>query len=483
MTTIIVFGGSGDLAKRKIMPALEKVADKDDKVFAYARSNLSDNYPGYLREYHEYTTDFPDRVKYIVGKYSNLAPIESIVNTDTIYYFAVPPEIYPVLFENIKTFPRGSVCIEKPFGNDTASFSVLKQYTEYSQCFIDHYLLKPLIRIAPILLVQNRPLRHMLSRDHVKAVIGSFHETITAEGRQYFDQTGIIKDVIQNHLLVSLATVISRYDDHCNGSNVEECAGRRLEAIKSMKILKNQIILGQYENYPQEMGHETSTETYAMIPLEIKDPRWENVPFILSAGKALEKKCTEISFLIKRESYEEILGVFDAAPKIDAHIVKEMRLVFNIAPDNEIYVHIEEPDRSRKIIVYFSTAINKYLKDRSGNVFVDHELVFWSLMRSQKFNSSKAEEIGELWNMFEEVFKDTKHYVKPRKSSSKSAASQSKDDVIKSNGDASKSKDDVNKSSGVVTNKSNDNPIKLAVYKKYVEMPKEAQEYIDSASK
>ncbi|XP_077301507.1 uncharacterized protein LOC143922149 [Arctopsyche grandis] len=227
-------GASGDLAKRKIMPSLSKVVEKDTEVYAYARSSMDTTYAIKLREFYDYTDDFPERVKYFKGEYNDLSSLKDIIDKDT---------------------------------------------------FMDHYLLKPLMICLYGMKNKLSKIFDKMSNQNIKSVECFFIESILAEGRAYFDQNGIIKDVMQNHLIEVVASLL--YDET--------------------------YIFGQYKTYCEEMNRKSETETFAAFKCTVNNKTWKNTPFIMVAGKGLSRKATEIIFNIKTDNEEIQLAVKENA--------------------------------------------------------------------------------------------------------------------------------------------------------------------------
>ena len=209
MMKIVIFGGSGDLAKRILIPSLSKIDTTKVQVISFARSPLKDIYALELRKYYKYDNDFPEKVIYIKGSYTDLSSLHNIVDKNTIFYFSVPPEIYLDLLGEISKFDFKAIGIEKPFGTDHNSFLKLACFNKNKIYFIDHYLLKPLIISLPLIFKQNPKIINLLNNQHIELIEACFNESILAKGRAYFDKTGIVKDVMQNHLMVILGSILS----------------------------------------------------------------------------------------------------------------------------------------------------------------------------------------------------------------------------------------------------------------------------------
>lgn len=445
MKKIVIIGASGDLAKRKIMPALSRVVKNDTKVYAYARSDLENVYASKLKSFivEEKEADsastgitqnlpsFADRVKYIRGEYSDLSPLRSIIDKDTVIYFSIPPLVYPTILRELSKFDYSSISIEKPFGTDLESFKELQKYQSDKVRFIDHYLLKPMMISLYEIYIENMSIFNNLNSTTVKSVECFFIESIGAEGRDYFDQSGMIKDVMQNHLIEMVASIL------CDKKG-KDFSKERLDFIKDMEIDKESYVFGQYNSYCKEMAKESKTETFAAFKCEMKNEKWAKVPFLMAAGKGLKKKKSEIVFNIRPEAIlsmklfesnneeasnepveieeiknkpveieeiktkldaiKDIQSKFNAIEQIRNEPVESLRLVFNIESDNEIYISYKINGKIHKITLVSSELINS-LKEVSGA----YESVFDSLVAETFLPTISFTEAAELWRLFNEI--------------------------------------------------------------------------------
>lgn len=337
-------------------------------------------------------------MKYVQGVYHDLSSLADIVDENTSYYFSVPPEIYLDLLGEIAKFKFNAVGIEKPFGTSHSSFMKLACFKNHKIYFIDHYLLKPLMVVMPEIIKMNKKYVEILNKNNISYVEACFNESISAQGRVYFDRTGIIKDVMQNHLMVVLASIISLHDF----SDSSDESVLRAKIIEKIKINNGQCIVGQYVGYTEELGTPSETETFASIGLRVETKEWEGVPFIITAGKALETKSTEVSFEIKKEAYEKFLDLLDAnlRKKVDILQIKSMKMCFNFAPMNEVYLNIKNDEYEEKLILYDAETINKMMHKKYNNLR-GHEIVFDSILNNRPFSHAGFDEISALWKLFD----------------------------------------------------------------------------------
>jgi glucose-6-phosphate 1-dehydrogenase len=405
MSKVVVFGASGDLAKRKIMPALSKLFHKSMKIYGYARSDLGKTYPEELKKFYDYTSsectvNFPENVIYIRGEYDDLSPLKDIIDKDTVVCLSLPPQVYPTVLTALASFEVRMIAVEKPYGLDMKSFCELEKHKNEKTRFIDHYLLKPMAVLMPELYSKNRHIFNFLDKDNIKNIECLFLEALHAEGRSYFDKSGTIKDVMQNHLVEILATILL---DHSN----KDVDNARLNFIRKLTIDKEKYIFGQYKSYKEEMGKDTITETFAAFKCTIDDDKWRNVPVVMAAGKGLKCKASEISFNIKKDKYSHAADLIqNEENKIAFNAMKNeivsMSLVFNIAPENTVCLRLNKNGIIEEIILISSNEIEETLKcemDGKG----DYELLFDRSVENKYLPSVSFDEAEALWKIFDDI--------------------------------------------------------------------------------
>jgi len=338
--SIVVLGASGDLAKKKTFPALFHLFQQgflqsgEVHIFGYARSNLSDDglrerIRGYLKgASDEHLSQFLQLVKYVSGSYDRgegfellnkaISEYETSKNNDSgsyhrLFYLALPPSVYPSVCKMIRSYCMSPsshtgwtrVIVEKPFGKDLNTAEELS--TELGQLFqeeqlyrIDHYLGKELVQNLLVLRFANRLFLPLWNRDNIANVQIVFKEDFGTEGRGgYFDQYGIIRDIIQNHLLqvfclVAMEKPVSLKPEHIRDEKVK--------VLQSVEPIKHEeVVIGQYDGYKDDptVPDDSNTPTFASVVLRVHNERWEGVPFILKAGKALNSRKAEIRVQFK----------------------------------------------------------------------------------------------------------------------------------------------------------------------------------------
>jgi glucose-6-phosphate 1-dehydrogenase len=388
-----IFGASGDLTKRKLIPALYNLAlerrlPERFAVVGYARSEMSDDafrerMRDAVREFSrtglkdlEVWRQFASTLYYIRGGsedpegYQRLKEFldgfdrETRVLAPRLFYLALPPELYGPVVLGIASAglvskdgegePRARVVIEKPFGIDLQSARELSrtihQVLDESQVYrIDHYLGKETVQNIMVFRFANAVFEPIWNRRYVDHVQITAAETVGVEGRGgYYEKSGVVRDMFQNHLLQLLCMTAMEPPVGFNADAVRDEKGKLLRSVRpiSPEEVANVAVRGQYGpgrigdqeviGYREEPGvaKDSNTVTYAAIKLMIDNWRWEGVPFYLRSGKRLAKRLTEVAIQFKRPPMLlfNSCEVEDVSPNV---------LVIRIQPDEGISLTFE----------------------------------------------------------------------------------------------------------------------------------------------
>lgn len=328
-----------------------------------------------------------------------------------LFYLALPPSVFGELAGRVRrnVYPANGagearMIIEKPFGHDLDSFRELQakiapQWPEDEVYRIDHYLGKEMVKNLIYLRFNNQLFGAIWNKENISAVRISFKEPFGTEGRGgYFDDIGIIRDVMQNHLLQVLTLVAMERPVAFTPEDIRDEKVKVLKAMPDIDV--NDVVLGQYgasvdgskpaygddETVPKD----SNAVTYAALPLKINNDRWSGVPFILSAGKALDESLVEVRVQFKP-------SVTGAGPEASPH----NELVLRIQPNEAIYftINTKQPGFTNKVAVneLDLTYSEKFKGERIPEAY---EALILDALRGDHSNFVRDDELDQGWKIF-----------------------------------------------------------------------------------
>jgi glucose-6-phosphate 1-dehydrogenase len=354
-TILVIFGISGDLSHRYLLPALSEVINnkklpEEFSIIGVSRRdiNLDDVLQGKqecLRQFAEpLQMDLESGESYQTLK-NKIEAISAAFKTkpEVIYYLSVPPAgVLPIiqhLGEAGLNSSNAKLLLEKPFGTNLESAQKLiaetqKHFPEDQVYRIDHYLAKEMAQNIVVFLGSNTLFRHVWNNTFIEKIEIEAAEKISIEGRaNFYDSNGALRDIVQSHL-VQLAA-LTLMEPCTDVFEFSELPARRLAALRSLRLIDDEVVRGQYEGYKNEVNDPNSvTETFVSLNIESTDARWQGVPIKLTTGKNLKEKLTEIRVYFK---------------KVDE--AEENLLTLRIQPDEAIVIQlwVKQPGYERRL--------------------------------------------------------------------------------------------------------------------------------------
>jgi len=437
--TIVIFGASGDLTSRKLVPALYNLMragslPEQTRIVGFSRTPLSDaDWRASLRETTAKHCDcgpldedswgrFAAAIHYQPGDIgvaddigrleARLRELEGGGDSDRVYYLATAPQFYePVVSalgaHGMASQDRGArrIVVEKPFGTDLATAQAINAHIHTvfreSQVFrIDHYLGKESVQNILALRFANTIFEPIWNRRYVDHVQITVAEEVTVGRRGgYYDTAGVLRDMFQNHLLQLLMVTAMEAPARFNASAVRNEKVKVLEAIRPLDPADAAAagIRGRYVGYLQEPGVPAGsrTATFGAIRLEIDNWRWQGVPFYLRSGKAMSCRTTQIVIGFRQPPLELF------ANGTPAYAREANRLVIQIQPAEGIQLHFHTKVPGAGMHLRLTDLDFSYSREFAGRLPEAYEPLLLDVMEGDASLFARADEVEKSWEIID----------------------------------------------------------------------------------
>lgn len=444
-TNIVIFGVTGDLSKRKLMPALVRMLDcglvhTDSKIIGVVNNRSEEEWMNLVREgMHEFSPEiiqdeekwkkFHSRLIMVPGDLGDEATYQRIAETlltldgkkNAMFYCAIPPEWYGAVAKGLYEAGLAKedegyrrLVIEKPFGNNLASARTLNAelqavFKEEQIYRIDHYLGKESVQNLLVYRFANSIMEPLWNRNYIDHIEISAAETLGIEYRaQYYEKSGALRDMIQSHLMQMMTLVAMEPPVEFTADAVRDEKMKVLRAIRSIEPdqIKVQTVSAQYASgsadgedakaYVSEEGvsPDSVTETFAAVRFYIDNWRWQGVPFILWSGKRMKIKASEVMIRFRKPPF----NLFDShasAPAANA-------LVFRLQPEGGVVLRLnaKKPGLTtdnEEMVMHAPYA------DDAEEVADAYEILMHDVLTGDGTLFSRADEVESSWEIIEPI--------------------------------------------------------------------------------
>lgn len=454
--TLVIFGATGDLTHRKLLPALyflehHQALPKGFSIICSARRNKTDEEyrseaESSIRRFSRVKVDnahlkkLLSRIHYCQIEFSNMGHYKSLAKylgkkrssrQGIIFYLATPPIFFDKTVKSLasaklagrsKKFRNNRVVFEKPFGKNLATAKRLnreirKVFHEKQIFRIDHYLAKELVQNLIVMRFGNSIFEPMWNTEHIDHVQITVAETLGVESRgNYYDKNGSLRDVVQSHIMQLLCLTAMECPKSLDADDIRNEKVKVLKAVAKSRNLREESVKGQYTSGLQDgkrvaayrsekdVRKNSTTSTYFAIKFHIKNKKWRDVPFYVRTGKHLKGRATEIVMQYKKP-LSRLFATKD-------YSLEDNQLIIRVQPDEGIILKFNAKIPGNRILID-QVSMDFCHECRFGpNTAESYERLFYDIMCNDQTLFTRWDEVESSWKIIDRI-RNAWHNIEP----------------------------------------------------------------------